>query len=62
VQKTLQTTSIIITHDMECTKITANRIVVLEGGFCVAEGTFEELENSKDEEVKSFFEWQTGSH
>ncbi|HEY3295348.1 MAG TPA: ATP-binding cassette domain-containing protein [bacterium] len=62
VQKTNRTTSIIITHDMECTKITSNRIVVLEGGLCVAEGTFEELENSHDEEVKSFFEWQTDSH
>ena len=62
VQKTNQTTSIIITHDMECTKITANRIVVLGRGLCVAGGTFEELEDSSDEEVKSFFEWQTGSH
>ena len=62
VQKTIHTTSIIITHDMECTKITANRIVVLEDGVCLAGGTFEELENSDNEEVKSFFEWQTGSH
>jgi len=62
VQKTIQTTSIIITHDVECTKITANRIVVLEGGLCLAGGTFEELAHSKDEKVKSFFEWQTGSH
>jgi phospholipid/cholesterol/gamma-HCH transport system ATP-binding protein len=61
VQKANQTTSIIITHDMECTKITSNRIVVLKGGLCVAEGTFEDLEHSADEEVKSFFEWQTGS-
>jgi phospholipid/cholesterol/gamma-HCH transport system ATP-binding protein len=60
VQKTYQTTSIIITHDMECTKTTANRIVVLDGGLCLAGGTFEELENSNDEKVKSFFEWQTG--
>jgi phospholipid/cholesterol/gamma-HCH transport system ATP-binding protein len=59
VQKTSQTTSIIITHDMECTKTTANRIVVLEGGLCLVGGTFEELENSNDEKVKSFFEWQT---
>ena len=58
VQKTIRTTSIIITHDMECTKITSNRIVVLEGGLCVAEGTYEELEHSDDEQVKSFFEWQ----
>jgi phospholipid/cholesterol/gamma-HCH transport system ATP-binding protein len=58
VQKSNQTTSIIITHDMECTKITSNRIVVLDGGLCVAEGTFEQLEESQDEKVKPFFEWQ----
>jgi phospholipid/cholesterol/gamma-HCH transport system ATP-binding protein len=62
VQKSNQTTSIIITHDMECTKLTANRIVVLEGGLCLAGGTFEELANSNEESVKSFFEWQTSSH
>jgi len=47
---------------MECTKITSNRIVVLEDGVCLAEGTFEQLENSNDKQVKSFFEWQTGAH
>jgi phospholipid/cholesterol/gamma-HCH transport system ATP-binding protein len=62
VQNTKQTASIIVTHDMECTKITADRIIVLEDGLCLAGGTFEALENSDDEEVKSFFQWQTGSH
>jgi phospholipid/cholesterol/gamma-HCH transport system ATP-binding protein len=60
VQKNYQTTSIIITHDIECTKITSNRIIVLGEGQCLAEGTFEELENSNDNNVKSFFEWQDG--
>ncbi|MDK9700281.1 MAG: ATP-binding cassette domain-containing protein [bacterium] len=57
VQKNFQTTSIIITHDMECTKTTSNRIIVLGEGHCLAEGTFEELEKSDDSNVKSFFEW-----
>ncbi len=62
VQKNNHTTSIIITHDMECTKTTSNRIIVLGEGHCLAEGTFEELENSSDNNVKSFFEWQTSLH
>jgi phospholipid/cholesterol/gamma-HCH transport system ATP-binding protein len=55
VQKKNKTTSIIITHDMECAKLTADRIVILKEGFVVAEGTYESLENSQDEWVRSFF-------
>ncbi|HLP17494.1 MAG TPA: ATP-binding cassette domain-containing protein [Bacteroidota bacterium] len=62
VQKTNNTSSIIITHDIECTKITSNRIVVINDGLCIAEGTFEELEQSTDEWVRSFFTWQTAGH
>ncbi len=50
-----KTTSIIITHDMPCAKLTADRIVILKEGVIAAEGTYEELENSKDEWVRSFF-------
>jgi len=55
VQKKYKTTSIIITHDMECAKITADRIVIMNDGKYIAEGSFDELKNSKDELVKSFF-------
>jgi len=56
IQKKHQSTSIIITHDIECARITANRIMVLKEGVFVAEGTFEELKKSEDEWVRSFFE------
>jgi phospholipid/cholesterol/gamma-HCH transport system ATP-binding protein len=56
VQKKYHTSSIIITHDMACAKITANRILVLKEGEFAAEGTYEELEKSDDEWVRSFFE------
>jgi phospholipid/cholesterol/gamma-HCH transport system ATP-binding protein len=56
VQQELKTTSLIITHDIECAKITANRILVLKDGVFVAEGTFKELEKSEDKWVRSFFE------
>lgn len=55
IQKKYKTTSIIITHDMACAKQTADRIVILKDGIINAEGTYETLENSKDEWVRSFF-------
>jgi len=56
VQKKYNTTSVIITHDIECTRLTANRIIVLKDGICAAEGTFAELEKSADPWIRSFFE------
>jgi len=55
VQKKYNAASIIITHDIECARITANRMVVIKEGECTAEGTFKELSESKDEWVNSFF-------
>ncbi len=55
IQKKSKTTSIIITHDMACAKLTSDRIVILKDGTINAEGTFDELEKSKDEWVRSFF-------
>ncbi len=51
-----KTAAIIITHDMACAKLTADRIIVLKEGKIQAEGTYEELEKSEDEWVRSFFE------
>ncbi|HSL88567.1 MAG TPA: ATP-binding cassette domain-containing protein, partial [Ignavibacteriaceae bacterium] len=56
VQRKYHTTSIIITHDIECTKLTADRIFVIKEGICAAEGTFDELEKSEDPWIRSFFE------
>lgn len=55
-QKKYNTASIIITHDIECARITANRVMVLKEGAFIAEGTFQELEKSNDEWIRSFFE------
>ena len=55
IQKKNKTTSIIITHDMACAKLTGDRIIILKNGIIDAEGSYEELENSKDEWVRSFF-------
>lgn len=55
IQKERKTSSIIITHDMACAKMTADRIMILKDGVIHAEGTYEELENSEDEWIRSFF-------
>jgi phospholipid/cholesterol/gamma-HCH transport system ATP-binding protein len=55
VQKKYKTSSIIITHDMACAKMTANRILILKDGVITAEGTYDELEKSEDEWIRSFF-------
>ncbi|MDZ4845855.1 MAG: ATP-binding cassette domain-containing protein [Chitinophagales bacterium] len=56
VQKKYNTTSIIITHDIQCARITANRMLILNNGVFVAEGAFDELKKSEDKLVHSFFE------
>ncbi len=55
VQKKYNAASIIITHDVECARITSNRMMIIKDGISVAEGTFSELSESKDEWVRSFF-------
>lgn len=55
-QKKYNTSSIIISHDINCVKIVADRIVMLIDGKCYATGTYDELSNSTDEKIKQFFE------
>jgi phospholipid/cholesterol/gamma-HCH transport system ATP-binding protein len=47
--------SIIITHDISCVRITSDRIFILKDKKLAVEGRFEELEQSKLEWVRSFF-------
>lgn len=56
VQKKYNTSSIIISHDVNCVKIVANRILLLYEGRSYATGTYDELSNSTDENVKQFFD------
>jgi phospholipid/cholesterol/gamma-HCH transport system ATP-binding protein len=55
VQKKYKTSSIIITHDIECARATADRIIMLKDGEVYTEGNIDEFENSTDELIQSFF-------
>lgn len=55
VQKKYKTSSMIITHDIECARATANRIIMLHEGEIYKEGTLESFEKSTDILIKSFF-------
>lgn len=55
-QEKYHTSSIVISHDMNCVKAVADRVVVLIDGKAYATGTYEELKRSADERIKHFFE------
>lgn len=56
IQKKYGSSSLIISHDMNCVRQAADRIVMLINGRCYAEGDFEMLKHSADPLVKQFFE------
>lgn len=56
VQKRYNTSSIIISHDINCVKIAADSLVMLIDGRNYAEGTYSELQASTDPRIKQFFE------
>jgi phospholipid/cholesterol/gamma-HCH transport system ATP-binding protein len=55
VQQQYKTSSLIITHDVDCARVVSERMILLVDGINYAEGTFEELAASNDTKVKAFF-------
>jgi phospholipid/cholesterol/gamma-HCH transport system ATP-binding protein len=55
VQKKYKTSSLIITHDIECARATADRIIMLQNGAVYLEGKLVDFEKSADVFIKSFF-------
>jgi phospholipid/cholesterol/gamma-HCH transport system ATP-binding protein len=55
IQEKYNTSSIIITHDVDCAKAIANRMVLLIDGINYIEETFDELNASNDPKVQAFF-------
>ena len=54
-QKELNMTSIIVTHDLICANIISDRAIFLRDGKIAYEGTLEELKTSKDKFLIDFF-------
>jgi phospholipid/cholesterol/gamma-HCH transport system ATP-binding protein len=56
IQKKYKSSSLIISHDMNCVRLASDRVIMLIGGRNYAEGTYEELKKMEDPKVKEFFE------
>lgn len=57
VQEKYHTSSIIITHDLTCARETGDRVAMLLDGVFAKEGPFEEVFNSGDERIQSFYNY-----
>jgi len=55
IQLEYRTSSLIITHDIDCARVISNRMILLIDGINYAEGTFNELLASKDKNIQAFF-------
>ncbi|NCT17888.1 MAG: ABC transporter ATP-binding protein [Flavobacteriaceae bacterium CG_4_8_14_3_um_filter_34_10] len=55
IQEKFKTSSLIITHDVDCARVISNRMLLLLDGINYAEGTFTELSSSNDPKIKAFF-------
>lgn len=56
VQQKYHAASLIISHDMNCVRLVADKVVMLIDGRNYREGTYDELIQSKDPAIKAFFE------
>lgn len=55
IQQQRSTASLIITHDMDCARVIANRMIILIDGINYAEGTYSDLSQNPDPKVQAFF-------
>ena len=55
IQRKHGSSSLIITHDVDCARVISNRMILLIDGVNYAEGTFKELSSSKDKKIQAFF-------
>jgi phospholipid/cholesterol/gamma-HCH transport system ATP-binding protein len=55
IQKKYGTSSLIITHDVDCARVISERMILLVDGINYAEGTYSQLSQSTDPKVEAFF-------
>ncbi len=55
IQRKYGTSSLIITHDVDCARVISERILLLVEGINYAEGTYLELSGSSDPKIEAFF-------
>lgn len=55
IQKKYGTSSLIITHDVDCARVISNRMILLINGINYKEGSFNELASSTDKNIQAFF-------
>lgn len=55
IQKKYGTSSLIITHDVDCARFISDRMILLIDGKDYAMGTFEDLSQRDDPQIKAFF-------
>jgi phospholipid/cholesterol/gamma-HCH transport system ATP-binding protein len=55
IKKKYNTSSLIITHDMDCARVIGDRIIILRDGVNYAEGLFNKLASSPDPNLQAFF-------
>jgi phospholipid/cholesterol/gamma-HCH transport system ATP-binding protein len=57
VQEQYNTSSVVITHDLACAKSTCNRLAILINGQFIKTGSFEEVFETDNEQIKAFFNY-----
>lgn len=55
IQQKYGTSSLIITHDVDCARVISEKMILLVDGINYAEGSFADLSTSKDPKVEAFF-------
>ena len=56
IQQKYNTSSLIISHDMNCVRLASDRVVILLDGQCYTDKTYDELKDEADPKVRQFFE------
>jgi phospholipid/cholesterol/gamma-HCH transport system ATP-binding protein len=56
IREKYKTAALIISHDMNCVKMAADKVMVLYEGRCYASGHYDELKYHSDPAVRQFFE------